>query len=159
MKSIFIICLTILTTSIISQTKTFNLSDSILVVGQEYITRQIYFDLGKATLKPESKAVLDSLVMFINLNKKLKLEIGVHSDSRTNPNCCDKPTENRARSIAQYLIDQSISPDRIVAKGYGASKLLIKDEQINKVKTKAEKEVLHALNRRIVFKIIEQQQK
>jgi outer membrane protein OmpA-like peptidoglycan-associated protein len=159
MKSIFIICLTILTTSIISQTKTFNLSDSILAVGQEYTTRQIYFELGKAILKPESNPVLDSLVMFMNLNKKLKLEIGVHSDSRTNSNCCDKPTENRARSIAQYLINQSISPDRIVAKGYGESKLLIKDEQISKVKTKAKKEALHALNRRIVFKIIEQQQK
>jgi len=155
MKSILILFATILTTSVISQTKTFGFSDSIIVIGQEHTTRQIYFELGKATLKPESNPVLDSVVVFMNLNKKLKLEIGVHSDSRTNPNCCNKPTENRARSIAQYLINHSISPDRIVAKGYGEYKLLIKDEQVNKAKTKEEKEALHALNRRVVFKIVE----
>jgi outer membrane protein OmpA-like peptidoglycan-associated protein len=154
-----LIGLTILTTSIISQTKTFNLSDSILVVGQEYTTRQIYFDLGTATLKPESKAVLDSIVLFMNLNANVKLEIGVHSDSRTNPNCCDHPTDNRAKSIAHYLISHNISPDRLVSKGYGESKLLIKDEQINKAKNKSDKEGLHSLNRRITLKIAELEEK
>ena len=159
MKSIFIFIATILTTSIISQTKTFNLSDSILVVGKEYTTRQIYFDLGKATLKPESSAILDSVVLFMNLNQNVKIEIGVHSDSRTNPNRSDKPTDNKAKSIAQYLINHNISIDRIVAKGYGESKLLINDEQINKAKTKADKEALHLINRRIVLKIIELKEK
>ena len=138
----------------VSQTKTFTLLDTSFTIGAEFTTRQIYFDLGIATLKSEAYAVLDSVVIFMNTNKNVKLEIQVHSDSRTNPNCCDKPTENRAHSIAQYLISYNISSERLVSKGYGEYKLLIKDEQINKAKTKEEKNALHALNRRVVFKIV-----
>ena len=154
MKSILIILSIILSLSIVSQTKTFTLLDTSLVIGAEFITRQIYFDLGKATLKTEANIVLGSIVTFMNANKNIKLEIQVHSDSRINPNCCDNPTENRGHSITQYLINHNIPSERLVSKGYGAFKLLIKDEKINKAKTKNEKEALHALNRRVVLKIV-----
>ena len=152
MKIILIVLSIILSSSIVSQTKIFTLLDTSLIIGAEFTTRQIYFDLGKSTLKTEANIVLDSIVIFMNRNKNVKIQ--VHSDSRTNPNCCDNPTENGAHSIMQYLINHNISSERLVSKGYGEYKLLIKDEEINKVKTKKEKEALHALNRRVVLKIV-----
>jgi hypothetical protein len=50
--------------------------------------------------------------------------------------------------------EKHIPAARIVPKGYGELKLLIKDDVIAKAKTKEEKEALHAKNRRTVFKIL-----
>jgi hypothetical protein len=41
-----------------------------------------------------------------------------------------------------------------MSKGWGEKKLLVKDDVINKAKTKEEKEALHAKNRRTVFRIV-----
>ncbi|MBI3520162.1 MAG: OmpA family protein [Bacteroidetes bacterium] len=157
MKTYITLFTLLIATSVSSQTNSFSLLDTAIKVGEEYTTRQIHFELGKAILKAESYAVLDSIVAFMNLHTNIKLEIGVHSDSRTNPNCCDNPTQNRAVSIATYLKEHHIAPERLMAKGYGEHKLLIKEEQISKSKTTQEKEALHTLNRRVVLKIIADQ--
>jgi len=136
-----------------AQSSTFNLLDSNVTAGQEFTTRQIYFELGKATLKPESNVILDSIVTFLNSNKKIKVEIQVHSDSRINPNCCSKPTEHRAKSISEYLSRHGISDDRITAKGYGDVKPIFTDQQINKAPSKTEQEAMHAINRRVIVKV------
>ncbi len=42
----------------------------------------IYYDYDKATLRPESKVVLDSILVFFKDNPDLTIEIGSHTDSR-----------------------------------------------------------------------------
>lgn len=150
-----IVCFTIiLVNTIFCQSKSFNLGDTNLVIGQEFTTRQIHFDLGKANLKSESTVILDSIVTFMVQNKNVTLEIGVHSDKRSGPPSSSNLTHARARNITQYLKSKGISISRIIPKGYGSFKLLVTQKQIDAAKTKEEKETLHAMNRRVVLKVI-----
>jgi outer membrane protein OmpA-like peptidoglycan-associated protein len=61
---------------------------------------------------------------------------------------------SRAQSIVDYLIGKGISADRLKAVGYGAVKVLVSDNEIDKLKTPEEKELAHAKNRRTEFKIL-----
>ncbi|HKC66758.1 MAG TPA: hypothetical protein VKG26_00875, partial [Bacteroidia bacterium] len=61
---------------------------------------------------------------------------------------------NRAQNIADYLTAKGIAVNRMVAKGYGKTKLKVTDAQIAKAKTTQEKEALHALNRRVELRVL-----
>ena len=93
---------------------------------------------------------LDALVNFLNAHPELKVEIACHTDSRGNLAGNLQASQYRAEGIRNYLIKQKgIAADRLKAKGYGESKLLISDSVIGDAKTKEEKEKLHMVNRRI----------
>ena len=63
-------------------------------------------------------------------------------------------SENRAKSVVDYLISQGIEPKRLEHQGYGEKKLLISDSKIRKMKTEEEKEAAHQKNRRTEFQVL-----
>ncbi len=114
----------------------------------------VQYELGKADLKPESKDSLNFLFKTLTDNPTIIIELSAHTDSRGNAALNEKLSQARAQSCVDYLVSKGIPVERMVAKGYGKRKLKITDAQITKAKTKEEKEALHQLNRRTVFKII-----
>jgi len=46
------------------------------------VLRNVFFDFGKSTLKPESFGELDRLIDILTENPKLKIEIGGHTDNK-----------------------------------------------------------------------------
>jgi hypothetical protein len=60
----------------------------------------------------------------------------------------------RASLVKQMLVAKGVDPIRIVDKGYGTAKLKVTDAQIKKAKTKEEKDALHQINRRVVYKTL-----
>src|SRR5690606_30226342 len=89
----------------------------------------IEYDYNKATLRPASKAIIDELVEFLELNDNLIIEIQSHTDYRGNENYNQDLSERRAQSVVNYLIEKGIHKDRLVAKGYGESQpALVLDE-------------------------------
>lgn len=60
----------------------------------------------------------------------------------------------RTQLIKEILIAKGINRGRIMIKGWGNKKLLIKDNVIKKAKTKEDKLALHAKNQRVLFRII-----
>lgn len=112
--------------------------------------RKIYFDIGKFTIRPESIIELDKVVSFLNLYPFLKIEIGSHTDSRQSAQLNQILSENRAKATLNYLVKSGINPDRLIAVGYGESKL------INNCKDGIRcSEELHQLNRRSTFIIVD----
>lgn len=81
----------------------------------------IYYDYDKATLRPESKLVLDSITRFFSDNPDLTIEIGSHTDSRGSDEYNQKLSQARAQSVVDYLIEKQIPKERLIAKGYGES--------------------------------------
>ena len=108
----------------------------------------IYYDYDKATLRPESKAVLDSILSFFSDNKDLTIEIGSHTDSRGSDEYNLKLSQERAQSVVDYLIEKGVAKDRLIAKGYGETKLVNKCG--NGVDCTEEE---HQKNRRTTFRI------
>lgn len=60
----------------------------------------------------------------------------------------------RAEQVKAELVKLGINKDRIKPVGYGAKKRLIKDDVIQRAQTKEEMIMLHAKNRRCVFRIL-----
>jgi outer membrane protein OmpA-like peptidoglycan-associated protein len=86
--------------------------------------KNILYDLAKWDLRPESKVELDKLVEFLKLNDNIKVELSAHTDSRSSANYNQDLSQKRSQSCVNYLIEKGIEKTRIVAKGYGESKLL-----------------------------------
>jgi len=107
------------------------------------------------THKPlNSKDSLDFLYKTLTDNPSIVIELSAHTDSRGSTKHNNDLSQARAQSCVDYLVTKGIPVERMIAKGYGKTKLKIVDAVINKQKTKAEKEALHAVNRRTVFKIL-----
>ncbi|MFP5471706.1 MAG: OmpA family protein [Bacteroidia bacterium] len=123
-------------------------------VGKSIVLRNIFYDLDKATLRPESKAELERLNRLMIENPTLKIELSGHTDSRGSDAYNQKLSENRARAVVDYLINLGISKDRLVFVGYGEQKPILTDDEINKLKIESEREEAHQQNRRTEFKIL-----
>jgi outer membrane protein OmpA-like peptidoglycan-associated protein/tetratricopeptide (TPR) repeat protein len=79
----------------------------------------VFFDTDKFDLKPESKAELNKLVDFLKKNAALKIELRGHTDSDGNDKSNLVLSDNRAKAVYQYLIDNGITKERLSFKGYG----------------------------------------
>jgi outer membrane protein OmpA-like peptidoglycan-associated protein/osmotically-inducible protein OsmY len=120
---------------------------------QEYIDEtmndnKIYFDYDKATIKSDSYHLLDEIANILSsctFREGEYLEIAGHTDSIGSPNYNQKLSEERALSVATYLINRGVSSSKIKAVGYGESMPIASN--INKAG--------RAKNRRIEFNIKE----
>ncbi len=116
--------------------------------------KNVFFDLGLATLRPESYVELNKLRDFLKANPALKIEIGGHTDTRGDNAENQKLSEARAKSVKDYLIQQGIETARLSSKGYGETMPIYSDEAIAKMPTEKEKEKAHQENRRTEYKIV-----
>ena len=153
-KILLILSYFILTLHLVSG-QTFDLTSTKFEVGDEYVSNpKIFFDFAKCTIKQDSYSYLDSIAHYFIKHNNLIIEIGTHSDSRVSHESSQILTQKRSESITEYLINKGVSSNRLIAKGYEDYNLLIKDDEIKKMKTEIEKEKAHSKNRRTGFKII-----
>ena len=104
----------------------------IRVVGDRFVFQsEVFFDSGAAVLRPEGRVELDKLAMALaELEKQIPsdinwvLRVDGHTDTRqlsaTSPFKSNwELSAARAISVVQYLISKGISPQRLVAAGFG----------------------------------------
>lgn len=90
-------------------------------VGEKVVLNNVFFESEKYELKKESKAELDVILKMIEKNPSLKIEIGGHTDNSGTEEKNKALSENRAKSVYQYLIEQGVSADRLSYKGYSST--------------------------------------
>ncbi len=86
---------------------------------REYVLKDVYFDTGKSTLKPNSFKALNDLVEVLKLKNNLEIEIQGHTDDVGKPEDNLKLSQERAETVKKYLSSKGIAATRVVAKGYG----------------------------------------
>jgi outer membrane protein OmpA-like peptidoglycan-associated protein len=118
------------------------------------VLANVFFDLGKSTLRPESFVELDKLVDLLVKNSTIKVEIGGHTDTRGDDKDNLKLSTDRAKTVFDYIILKGINAERMSYKGYGETKTVVSDEEIAKLATEKTKEAAHQSNRRTEYKII-----
>jgi chemotaxis protein MotB len=103
----------------------------IRVVGDRFVFQsEVLFDTGSAAIRPEGKVELDKLaVALTELEKQIPPEIAwvLRIDGHTDVRPISSPqfpsnwelSSARAISVVQYLISRGISPQRLVAAGFG----------------------------------------
>ena len=82
----------------------------------------IFYDLDKYTLRPESKQALDELVKLLNENPNVTIELSAHCDYRGTPEYNKVLAQHRANAVVQYLIEAGIAAARLTPVGYGKEK-------------------------------------
>jgi outer membrane protein OmpA-like peptidoglycan-associated protein len=110
-----------------------------------FVLEDCNFNTGKATLMPESYAVIDELVKYLQRKSDEKVEIGGHTDNVGRPEANMKLSLERANSVRDYVISRGIDPERLTAKGYGSTKPVADNKT----------EEGRATNRRTEVKILE----
>lgn len=93
-----------------------------------YTLDNVFFDLGKTSLRKDSHKELDELVEVMQYNKTMTIEIGGHTDDVGDEATNQRISEGRANSVRNYLISKQISQERINAVGYGESKPIATNE-------------------------------
>ena len=111
------------------------------------IRRKVHFATGTATLKPDSRQLLDNIVDVLLANPRIKqIEVGGHTDNRGGKLMNMKLSQARANSVRQYLADNGVTPERITSKGYGSRRPKVPNITRRN----------RARNRRVEFKILSQ---
>jgi chemotaxis protein MotB len=130
----------------------------IRIVGDRFVFQsEVFFDSAKATLdNPEGRAELDGLATaLLELDKKIPgeipwvLRVDGHTDVRGINSLQFKNNWElsvaRAISVVQYLISKGVSPQRLVAAGFGEFQPIDTDKT----------EEAYSRNRRIELKLTE----
>ncbi len=92
------------------------------------VLRNVFFESGSAQLKPESKTELERLKQLLNEQPKLKIQINGHTDN-VGPEADNlRLSEQRAKSVYDYLIQNGIAADRLRFKGFGEIKPVADNE-------------------------------
>jgi outer membrane protein OmpA-like peptidoglycan-associated protein len=106
----------------------------------------VEFDFGRATLRPEGAAQLDSLATALKGESLAKNQFTVsgHTDAVGARDANDKLSCDRALAAKAYLVERGVSPLRLVAMGFGASRLLVPSDP------------RAASNRRVEIKVVPQ---
>ena len=120
-----------------------------LSVGSKIVLRNIFFDLDKATLRPESTAELNRLIALMNEVPTLKIELGGHTDAQGSDTHNQDLSERRAAAVVEFLTKAGIAADRLKSAGYGETQLV--NACSNGVKCS---DVQHQENRRTEFKVL-----
>ncbi|MFN8248777.1 MAG: OmpA family protein [Ferruginibacter sp.] len=115
--------------------------------SKTFILEDCNFETGKATLQPESYAVLDELVAYLNRKDDEKIELGGHTDNVGSAASNMKLSLDRANTVRDYLISKGIDAGRVIAKGYGMTQPIADNKT----------EDGRAQNRRTEVKILDQQ--
>jgi outer membrane protein OmpA-like peptidoglycan-associated protein len=126
-----------------------------IVLNKSIVLENIYYDLDKWDIRTDAARELDKLVTVLDDNPEIRIELSSHTDSRASADYNDELSKKRAQSAVDYIVSRGISRDRLIARGYGESQLIISDEKIAQMPTEEAREAAHQRNRRTEFKVIE----
>ena len=85
----------------------------------DFVLENVFFDTGKATLKPTSNKALNNLVDVLKLKNTMVVEIQGHTDNVGKPEDNMKLSQQRAEAVKTFLVSKGIDTKRVTAKGYG----------------------------------------
>jgi OmpA-OmpF porin, OOP family len=112
-------------------------------VGQSVELKNVFFKQGTFQLMPESYPELDRLATILQDNPNMEIELGGHTDNQGDASKDLKLSQDRVKTVKDYLVNKGIDSKRITGKGYGGTKPIASNA----------KEETRKLNRRVEVKI------
>lgn len=93
--------------------------------GSTTVLRNIFFETASYALKKESEVELQKLIEFLKVNPSVQGEIAGHTDNVGDRKMNQALSENRAKTVLQYLVTNGIDASRLSAKGYADTQPLV----------------------------------
>jgi outer membrane protein OmpA-like peptidoglycan-associated protein len=117
--------------------------------GEVVRLERITFKADSYELQPESEPALQEVYDFLKSSPDVSVEVGGHTNGIPPDEFCDNLSSNRAKNVANWLIQKGIQPERVQYKGYGKR---------NRIANDATKEG-RAQNQRVEIKILTRNEK
>ena len=111
----------------------------------------VFYEYNSAKLTKASEKIIDEVLYPLLNGKNTSVEIMSHTDSRGNDEYNMSLSQQRANAVVNYLASKGIQRSRMVAKGYGETRLI--NRCANGVQCSEEE---HHKNRRTEFRILGQ---
>jgi outer membrane protein OmpA-like peptidoglycan-associated protein/tetratricopeptide (TPR) repeat protein len=113
--------------------------------GATTVLNNLFFDVDKYDLKPNSITELERIISYMKKNPDLKIGIRGHTDDTGTAEYNMRLSLKRAEAVYQYLVDHGTDPARLTFRGFGQTEPAYpNDSEENRSK-----------NRRIEFRIEE----
>jgi outer membrane protein OmpA-like peptidoglycan-associated protein len=106
--------------------------------------RDINFESNSVKLSEISFAELDRVIQLMNENPTLKVEVDAHTDDVGTDQYNLLLSQQRAKSVVDFLLEKKINPDRFSAKGFGETQAKVPNDNDEN----------RAVNRRVELKIV-----
>ena len=115
-----------------------------LEVDAKLTLRDINFESNSVKLSDISFVELKRVIQLMQENPGLKVEVAAHTDDVGSETYNSVLSQKRAKSVADFLLENKISTDRFLAKGYGESQKKVPNDT----------EANRAINRRVELRIL-----
>jgi outer membrane protein OmpA-like peptidoglycan-associated protein len=93
-----------------------------LMQDGKIVANGIRFDVNKATIKPESMGVINSIYGLLKDHPEIKLSVEGHTDSDGEDASNQTLSERRAQAVAGHLVKMGIDDSRLTSRGWGETK-------------------------------------
>lgn len=103
----------------VKESKEYTLQFPLASIAAPVLIDNIFYDLNKASLRPESATALDKLVTLLNENPHVTIELSANCDYRGGDEYNKILSQKRAETVVRYLISKGIAADRLTPVGYG----------------------------------------
>ena len=120
-------------------------NDQVLAFNEPIALKHVEFEFDSAQLQDTSFVELEQLFQLLTKNPKLKIALQGHTDADGSDLYNQVLSENRAKSVRNYLLKQGIAEDRLSVEGLGES-LPLRDNTTKEGRSR---------NRRVEFLILD----
>ena len=110
------------TSDVTEEDAEYNVDFILAAMTKPQVIENIFYDYNRATLRPESKAALDSMVQVLKDNPYVTIEMSSHTDRIGSQEFNLDLSTRRAKSVVDYLIAHGIEKERLKFQGYGKSR-------------------------------------
>ncbi len=87
--------------------------------GSNLVLNNVFFATNSFHLEDVSKSELNRIIRFMNDNPDVRVRFEGHTDSQGSRELNTKLSDNRAKAVRSYMIENGIDASRMQAKGYG----------------------------------------
>lgn len=99
-----------------------------LTVGESIVLKNVFFETDSYKLDPRSKVELHTVARMMENNPSLTVEISGHTDNIGTQDYNQKLSEQRARSVVEFLVENGIKQTRLSHQGYGMEQPVASNE-------------------------------
>ena len=90
----------------------------------------VLFDIGKYTLRPETREKLAKISGIVLAHPGLRLDVEGHADATGSEELNQKLSENRAAAVRDYMLAQGLNGDAVTARGLGKTQPIAPNDTI-----------------------------
>jgi len=87
-----------------------------------HIALHVNFDTAKSTIRPESKPIIEQIIVMMKSDTNLNITVEGHTDNAGNARSNKSLSEERARSVVSALVKGGIDKKRLTSAGFGQEK-------------------------------------